>query len=450
MTPRPIADVLGDLQSRTLSSLQLVESCLSRIADPAGEGSRTFTRVYANAAHKTAEEIDERRHRGEALGPLAGLPISVKDLFDVAGYPTTAGSLVLQNAPHASRDCTVVQRLKAADAVIIGSTNMTEFAYSGLGLNPHYGTPRNPFDRDTGRIPGGSSSGAAVSVIDGMAAAAIGTDTGGSVRIPAALCGLAGFKPTARRIPMDGMVPLSPSLDSVGPLAPTVACCALIDSVLSGTSYRPPLAPSLPSLRLGILQGYVLDSLDDHVGSAFARAIDILESAGASVEPIQFSRLEEIPSANQFAATEAYAWHRNLLAQSQHQYDPHVAYRIQPGASMLAADYIRLTQLRQEIISDAQTELAAVDAILLPATQSIAPPIAELVASDDDYFHANGAMLRNTSVFNYLDGTALSVPMHEAGEAPTGIMIAGLRGSDQTILRAGITIETALQNALRR
>src|SRR4051794_27927178 len=210
---QPIADVAADLRVGKTSSVELTRAALARIADPVGEGPRVFTRVYADAVDQAAEQ-DRRCARGGIASPLAGVPISIKDLFDVAGETTLAGSKALVGYPPAGRDAEVVARLKRAGAVIVGKTNMTEFAFSGLGLNPHYGTPRNPWDRERGRIPGGSSSGAAVSVTDGMAVAAIGTDTGGSVRIPAALCGLVGFKPTAARIPREGVLPLSETLDS--------------------------------------------------------------------------------------------------------------------------------------------------------------------------------------------------------------------------------------------
>lgn len=230
----PIAEILAGIETGQVRSRELVEGCLAEIAIPEGEGSRTFTQVYADAARRAADAEDACRRSGRPGGPLGGVPVSIKDLFDVAGEATAAGSVVLADAVLARADASVVRRLREAGAVLMGRTNMTEFAYSGLGLNPHYGTPRNPYDRATGRIPGGSSSGAAVSVSDGMAAVAIGSDTGGSVRIPAALCGLTGFKPTARRVPMAGVLPLSPSLDSIGPIGLTVACCARVDAVLAG------------------------------------------------------------------------------------------------------------------------------------------------------------------------------------------------------------------------
>lgn len=440
----PIAEILAGIETGQVRSRELVEGCLAEIAIPEGEGSRTFTQVYADAARRAADAEDACRRSGRPGGPLGGVPVSIKDLFDVAGEATAAGSVVLADAVPARADASVVRRLREAGAVLMGRTNMTEFAYSGLGLNPHYGTPRNPYDRATGRIPGGSSSGAAVSVSDGMAAVAIGSDTGGSVRIPAALCGLTGFKPTARRVPMAGVLPLSPSLDSIGPIGLTVACCARVDAVLAGERFEPLPVPELSSLRLGVLQGYVLEDLDDAVGAAFERALAMLSGAGATIEAIRFASLEAIPACNQMAAPEAFAWHRQLLERDGDRYDPHVATRIRRGATMFAAEYIDLLRFRREIILEAGAAFEGLHAVLSPTTPRIAPSIAQVAASDASYFEANGAMLRNPSVWNYLDGCALSIPCHRVGEAPVGLMVAGLGGWDAGVLRAGAAIEAVL------
>jgi aspartyl-tRNA(Asn)/glutamyl-tRNA(Gln) amidotransferase subunit A len=439
-----IAEILQQLRAQQTTSRALTEACLANIADPSGEGSRVYIRVNREDALKQANEADRLLLQGNTSQALLGLPISVKDLFDIAGQITTAGSIVLAGAPPAEQDATIIQRLKSAGAVIIGSTNMTEFAYSGLGLNPHYGTPANPWNRPAKLIPGGSSSGAAVSVTDGMAAAAIGTDTGGSIRIPAALCGLTGFKPTARRVPTHGTLPLARSLDSIGPIAPTVDCCARIDAVLAGQSYTPIEARSLGSLRLGVLQGYVLDGLDDAVAYAFHGTLVTLKQMGANISPVELPGLNRIPMSNQTAAAEAYAWHRRLLESSSHRYDPHVSERILHGAGMLAADFLDLMDARRALIAEAGIAFSGYDAILLPTTPWIAPPIADLEHDHDAYFRANGAMLRNTSIFNFLDGCALSIPCHQPGEAPVGLMIAGLDGDDTAVLRAGAAIQAAL------
>jgi aspartyl-tRNA(Asn)/glutamyl-tRNA(Gln) amidotransferase subunit A len=440
----PIGDVLHQLHSGERTSRMLVEQCLTRITDPDGEGAYTFTRI-SDTALQQADAADALLRAGNTANkPLLGLSISVKDLFDVAGEVTTAGSVVLADAPPATQDANIVARLRAAGAVIIGRTNMTEFAYSGLGLNPHYGTPANPWDRAHRRIPGGSSSGAAISVTDDMAIAAIGTDTGGSVRIPSALCGLTGFKPTASRIPMDGTLPLARSLDSIGPLAATVDCCARLDAVLSGEVYTPQPTLPLHNRKFGVLQGYVLDGLDDATARAFQNALLALKEAGATIEPVEFPALARIPASNQTAAAEAYAWHRRLLQTKGNLYDPHVSTRILYGANMLAADFLDLMQARREIITESIQVFAGYDAILLPTTPIVAPPIADLEHDDAAYFNANGLMLRNTSIFNFLDGCALSVPCHRQGDAPVGLMIAGKNGSDAHVLRVGSAVEAAL------
>ena len=436
--------MLRQLESLAVSSRDLVESCLEAIENVSGEGSHTFLRVYAEEARRTADAIDSRRQAGDHRGALLGVPISIKDLFDVAGETTLAGSIALAETPVARADASVVRRLKDAGAVLIGRTNMTEFAYSGLGLNPHYGTPRNFFDRANGRIPGGSSSGCAVSVTDGMAAASVGSDTGGSVRIPAALCGLTGFKPTARRVPMDGMLPLAPSLDSIGPIARTVDCCARVDAVLTGEEFEPLTVRDGSSLRLAVLDGYVLEDLEAEVGTAFERAIAVLTSAGATIVTLKLSVLDQVPAGNQFASAEAFAWHRELLTRAGLRYDRHVSERIWQGAAILAADYLTMLRVRHEIIQEVKAACSSFDAILLPTTAWTAPTIASLEASDEAYFAANGAMLRNPSLINYLDGCAATIPCHSPESAPVGLMVAGLGGWDRSIFEVSATIERIL------
>lgn len=317
------------------SSRELAEQALEA-ANTSSQASATFSRLHVERARASADAADRLRGAGLQMAPLAGLLISIKDLFDEAGEVTCAGSRVLNGTSPALSDGAVVQRLRAAGAVIVGRTNMTEFAYSGLGLNPHHGTPLNPWDRATGRIPGGSSSGAAVSVSDGMAAAAIGTDTGGSVRIPSALCGLTGFKPTARRVPMTGMLPLSPTLDSVGPLAHSVACCALLDAVLAGEQPAPLRPMQLAGLRLALPRTLVFDGADATVSATFAAACTALSNAGAvivEIEMPEFAELAHINRGGGFIAAEAWTWHASLLAAREAEYDPRVAVRIRRGAA---------------------------------------------------------------------------------------------------------------------
>lgn len=406
-----------ELTAGRTSSRALVEAALERIADPAGEGTRTFTRVQAETARLLADQSDALRGRGIVRSPVEGLPISVKDLFDVAGEVTGAGSPVLADAAPALRDATAVARLRAAGAVIVGRTNMVEFAFGGVGLNPHTGTPRNPWDRATGRVPGGSSSGAAVAQADGMNVMSLGSDTRGSVRIPAALCGAVGFKPTARRVPTQGAFPLSWTLDSVGPLASSVASCALYDAVLAGETPTD-LAPlPLHGLRLLVPQGGPLDDLDDKVARAFDAALTTLSRAGARLVNARVPPLDR--EADYFrrggiAGAEACVVHRRHRDQL-HRCDPRVAQRIALGQDISAADHIELLQLRSAAIGDFAAAAASYDAVVMPTVACVAPTILEADRSDKDYARWNLRLLRNAGLINFLDGCALTLPCHELG-----------------------------------
>jgi len=452
--PHPTLESLADdLAQGRVTSAQLTEAALARIADPAGEGARAFIRVDADRARAAARASDALRDAGIACSPLEGIPVSVKDLFDIAGESTTAGSVALRDAPPAARNAPAVDRLIAAGAVIVGRTNMSEFAFSGLGINPHHGTPRNPWGRTAdggGRIPGGSSSGAAVSVTDGMALLAIGTDTAGSVRIPAALCGLAGFKPTARRVPTQGALPLSSTLDAIGPIAASVRDCAIADAILAGgdVAAAQELAPlPLAGARLAVPATLMLDGLDSAVATAFERVCATLSRLGARITHIALPELAELASINArgtLQAAESWAWHRALIARQGAAYDPRVRVRIETGAAMTAADYIDLHAARGRWIAALTQRLAPHDALIAPTAPCIAPDIAATAADDATYFRLNGLILRNTAPINFWDGCALSIPCHEPGNAPVGLMIAGPALSDARILAWGLAIERAL------
>ena len=445
---KPLLTLAAELAARKTTSQALVEDALTRIAIASGEGARVFMRTHRESALAEARASDTLRAHGLVPSPLAGIPVSVKDLFDVAGDITRAGSKALADDAPANADATVIRRLRQAGAIIVGRTNMVEFAFSGLGLNPHYGTPKNPWDRTTGRIPGGSSSGAAVSVSDGMAAMGLGTDTGGSVRIPAALCGLTGFKPTARRIPKDGTFPLSTSLDSIGPIATSVACCALVDSILAGDAPQVPQALPLKGLRLGVVQDYVLEGLDGAVADAFGKALAKLSQAGASVTDVRFEALQGMPQLNQkggLVVAEAHAIHRELIARRKADYDPRVASRILRGADMSAADYIDLLAQRAAMIAQSARLAAPYDALLMPTVAMVAPAIAPLEADDQLYGKTNLALLRNPSVVNFLDACALSIPCHQPGQGPVGLMVVGQSGEDRRLLAVGLALESALR-----
>ncbi|WP_293795276.1 amidase [uncultured Bosea sp.] len=437
------------LRSGEASAEALVDEALAAAAAPEGEGSRVFTSLYSEKARAMARASDTLRKAGVVRSPLEGIPVSIKDLFDVAGETTRAGSVALEDAPAAATDAMIVSRLIAAGAVLVGRTNMTEFAFSGLGLNPHYGTPLNPYDRASRRIPGGSSSGAAISVTDGMTAAAIGTDTGGSVRIPAALCGLVGFKPTAARVPQEGTLPLSRSLDSIGPIARSVACCALLDSVLAGTDFDLPEALPLAGLGLAVPTTLALDGLDASVAAAFRNALDRLSQAGVRISELavpEFAALAAINAKGGFAAAEAWHWHQALVERAGSRYDPRVLMRIRRGADITAADYQDLLAARAAWIAAVEKRLEPFDALAMPTVPVVAPKIADL--EDDSAFGAtNLLILRNPTLINFLDGCALSIPCHAAGEAPVGLMLAGKGGSDRRILALGLAIEAALEAA---
>ena len=442
-----LAQISGDLARGRTTAAQLAKSALARARDPAGEGARVFTALSVDRALAAARASDLLRAVGIVRSPLEGVPVSVKDLFDVAGEVTTAGSVVLKDAAPAAKSAPVIERLMAAGAVIIGRTNMTEFAFSGLGLNPHYGTPKNPWDRDSGRIPGGSSSGAAVSVTDGMAAVGIGSDTGGSVRIPSALCGLTGFKPTQRRVPTEGVLPLSTSLDSIGPLGASVRCCAVTDAILAGERPTVPAARPLAGARLAVPDTVVFDGADAVVSAAFERALECLSAAGARIVRLaipEFAEVAALHARGTLAGAEAWAWHRRLLTERAAEYDPRVSIRLRGGEKMGAADYIDLTQARQRWITQVQERIAGFDALLMPTVPVVAPLIADLEASDDAYWAANGLILRNSTLINFLDGCALSLPCHAQGEPPVGLSLVGIGGRDQFILGLGLAIEQEL------
>jgi aspartyl-tRNA(Asn)/glutamyl-tRNA(Gln) amidotransferase subunit A len=424
-------------------SRAVVEDCLARISDLAGEGSRVFLKVHAEAARAAADYYDHLRARGAAPSPFAGIPVSIKDLFDIAGDVTTAGSTALRDAAPATSDAPSVARLRAAGFIPIGRSNMTEFAFSGIGINPHYGTPTSPYDRKAARMPGGSSSGAAVSVSDGMALGGLGTDTGGSCRIPAAMCGIVGFKPTAYRVPTQGAFPLSTSLDSIGPLAATVACCAALDAVLAGEPADDLPSFPLDALRLAVPQTMVLESMEPAVAQAFDAALMALRKAGAKIVDIplrEFSELQQINAKGGLSAAESYALHRALISKHEKEYDPRVLVRILRGKEQDAADYIDLVNARADFIRRVAAITAPYDALVMPTTPITAPRIADL-KEDEPYRRANMLVLRNPSIANFLDGCAISLPCHRAGEAPVGLMLFGAHGADRRLFAMSAAIE---------
>ncbi|MFP3440335.1 amidase [uncultured Pantoea sp.] len=434
--------------SQMLSSGQaqpefFTEAALSAVHNASGEGKRTFLEVFDNEARHQALLSGRRYSAGSCLSAIDGLPVSVKGLFDVAGSTTTAASCLLKNASVATNDAHIIRRLRSAGAVIVGKTNMTEFAFTGLGVNPHYGTPANPWRREDKRIPGGSSSGAAVAVSDGMCLGSVGTDTGGSVRIPAALCGLTGFKPSADRISLTGTLPLAVSLDSVGVIAHDVRSCWLLDSIiasvpLSMTHLNP------ETIRLAVPQTRVLNELDETVFKAWTNALACLRASGVTLTEIALEELAELDAMNArggITAYEAWKWHQRYLPEHAVAYDPQVLSRIQRGSQLSAKDGEMLYAQRNDWKLRVENSLCGFDGFLMPTVPRIAPPLAEL-NDPARYMQVNALMLRNTSVINILDGCAVSLPCHQPGTAPVGLMICSTHGNDARLLSLALAIET--------
>lgn len=421
-----------------------LEACLARIEDPTGEGKRAFTKVYAEPARAAADAADRRAQLSQTLGPLDGRIVSIKDLFDMPGEITTAGSKLRRDAAPATAEAPAIARLRAAGAVIVGKTNMTEFAFSGVGINPHYGTPGNPADRS--RIPGGSSSGGAVSVADGMAEITIGSDTGGSTRIPAALCGIVGWKPSQQRVPTAGAFPLSYALDSIGPMAGCVADCALADAVMAGDAVAPLTPAPLAGLRLGIPQGLLMEHTEAPVAAAFDAAIKTLGRHGAAVTDHALPLLADMLEVNakaSFAATEAFFIHREAMEQRAGDFDGFVRNRIERGRNVTAADYISMQRRRTELIVAMDRHLTDLDALILPTTPIVARKIAELAGDEAAFTAANALLLRNTSVANFFNLCAISLPLPVSG-LPVGMMLVARNGQDRRLLRMAAAVEAIL------
>ena len=433
---RPHADLASALHTaRTTAAAAFVQ------LDPAG-------------AQLAADAAAQRLQRGQPASAIDGRVVSVKDLFDIAGQTTRAGSTALSDQPPAAADALAVARLRGAGALLIGRTQMTEFAFSGVGLNPHHGTPANPvmaaLDAEP-RIPGGSTSGGAVSVATGAAWAALGSDTGGSIRIPAALQGLVGFKNTQRRTPLAGALPLSPSLDTVCAITRSVRDAVEVHGVLAGAALTPAQRP-LADWRFAVVEPLFLDGLDPDVARAFADSLAALSRAGARITHMALAPLADVPALQQdggLPAAESWAWHRDLLARRGHQYDPRVATRIRRGATATPDAVAALHRLRADWIMRMGQALAGVDVVLSPTVPMLAPPIAPLQADDARFFDTNARLLRNPSVVNLLDGCAISLPCQRLGSAPVGLMLWAVGEQDERLLGAALAVEAALQPGRR-
>lgn len=429
----------------TSATLEIDRSLAAIATAPAA-----FLHVDAPAARAAAAGVDAARVAGGPLPALAGLAISVKDLFDVAGQVTAAGSRILADAPPATRDAAAVARLRGAGAALVGRTHMTEFAFSGVGLNPHHPTLANVawarLDPGTPRVPGGSSSGAAASVASGAAWAALGSDTGGSIRIPAALQGLVGFKSTAQSVPTAGALPLSTTLDTVCAITRSVRDAILLHEVLAAQPVMRRGRP-LRATRFAVATTSLLDGLEPVVAAAFEDALSRLARAGAAIEDVAMPALADLGPLQVhggFSAAESWAWHRHHLATDGALYDPRVALRMRRGGAMSAADYLDLHRARRDWILSMQAAMHGFDAVLSPTVPITAPPIAPLEASEDEFFRVNGLLLRNPSVVNLLDGCAISLPCQAPGAAPVGLMLWADHRGDDALLDAAIAVEACL------
>jgi aspartyl-tRNA(Asn)/glutamyl-tRNA(Gln) amidotransferase subunit A len=424
------------------SSRDRLEEALRRIADPTGEGARACLTVYGEAARAAADAADSRARAGISLGPLDGRIVSIKDLFDVAGEPTRAASKILADAPPAKADAPVVRRLRAAGAVIVAKTNMSEFAFSIMGMNPHYGTPGNPADRN--RVPGGSSSGAAVAVVEGMCEIGIGSDTGGSCRAPAAFCGTVGFKPSKFRVPTAGVFPLSYTLDSIGPLARTVADCAAADAVIAHEEPWSVDPAPLLGLRLAIPQGNPLTDLDATVSARFVEAIAALRRGGARVSEENIPLVDRVRVDSRMAkiyTMEAHAIHRQHLLERPADFDPYFRAMIKDGDAYSAADFIAAARERAELVRSMDVRLRDFDAIVLPTVAIVAPTIAEISTRFEAFIDKETLVARNTAIANFFDLCAITLPLPRQSALPVGLMLVARNGEDRKLFRMAAAVE---------
>jgi aspartyl-tRNA(Asn)/glutamyl-tRNA(Gln) amidotransferase subunit A len=426
------------------TAMQRVTSAIEGAAAPAAR--HVFTQIYADAARATAQHADAQAQAGHRLGALHGVCITLKDNIDVAGKTTMAGGVVCAGEAPAQQDAPVVQRLRDAGAVVLGQTNMSEFAFSGVGINPHHGTPANPTDATQARVPGGSSSGAAVSVALGLAEVGIGTDTGGSIRIPAALCGLVGYKSTQARIPRTGVMELSRTLDTVGSITRSVQACLAVDAVLSQQPLPTTAAP-LRGLRLAVPQTLMMDDVDATMAQAFSRTLRRLSEAGAQVVDLPFKALGDIAALSMpggFSPIESYAAHHARIERGAHQIDHRVVARMMLGKDIRAQDYLELHNRRHAWIAAAQHTLQGFDAMLCPTVPMVAPLTEPLLKDDEAFFKVNRLLLRNPSAINYMDGCSWSLPCHVDDELPVGLMVSGLAGQDAHLARVALAIENLI------
>ena len=424
------------MRTGALSATALTEACLAQIA-ARNDQLRAFITVTSDAALAAARDADNDFRAGHDRGPLQGIPVSLKDLVDVAGVPTTAASRVIGNRPAAT-DAVVTSRLKAAGAVLVGKTNLHEFALGTTSEDTAFGAVRNP--HDVSRSAGGSSGGSAASIVAGMALATVGTDTGGSIRIPSAACGLVGFKPAFGEVPCDGVVPLSTTFDHVGPLTRTVADAAAMFHVLARSAPRSPVVRRPSTLRLGRLRGFYEARLETAVQTGYEDAIASIEKAGVAVTDVTMPHAADVAAIYLgILLAEAGAYHATTLDQCPELYSPAVRQRLEMGRYILAEDYLRARRGRDVLRREIERALADVDALVLPGMAIVAPPLgAETVAIDGVSEPVRALMLRLTQPFNVSGHPAIVLPCGPTGSLPVSLQLVGARSVALLDVAAGI------------
>jgi aspartyl-tRNA(Asn)/glutamyl-tRNA(Gln) amidotransferase subunit A len=444
-----IAQLSVLIQSGAADPVEVTEAVLDGIEGYTDQS--IFTGLLRDRALREARASSARMKEGRSRGLLEGIPVAWKDLFDVEGHATTAGSKVLADAPVARADATVVTALSQAGMVAVGCTNMSEFAFSGLGINPHYGTPHNPRSKDVPRIPGGSSSGAGTAVAAGLVPVAIGTDTGGSVRIPAAFNGIVGYKATRGRYPMGGVFPLARSLDSLGPLCRSVQDAIWVDAAMRGLTVAPQIKPTpIRGLDLVIPDNIVFDGAEAGVIAAFEQSVEWLIAEGASVSRITIPAFDEILALmakhGTLVTAEAFALHRERLAGPEaNEMDRRVVVRTRLGETITVSDYLAILDERERLIAEVD-RLLGDSFIAFPSVAHVAPPIGPLEANDDLFFATNGKTLRNTMLGNFLDWCGVSIPCGTGdADMPVGFLLSAIGGRDEALLAAALSTEAIIR-----
>jgi len=436
------------MRDKRTNPVDVVEHFIGRIADYPDRS--VFITVTAERARREAEASAARYAKGHPLGPLDGVPVAWKDLVDVKGAPTTCASELFRSRDIAEDDAPIVKNCAAAGMVVLGKVNLTEFAFSGLGLNPHFGTPINPHSSDTPRAPGGSSSGSAVSVAAGLTPIAIGTDTGGSVRIPAAFNGLVGYKSSQGHINKDRVQALSLTLDTIGPLGKSVEDCVLMERVLRQQLVVVPRAAGLTDLTLVVPENLVFQEAQEAVVANFETALSKLSAAGVTIIRRRLNvldaMLESSADHGTLVTAEAfYALGSHVDGSDGERMDRRVVSRIERGRDQTATDYIAITETRRALNQQLGTEMAGPTFLVMPTVAITAPNI-ELLDASDDVFHAtNSTALRNTMIGNYFDLPGFTIPSGtDAQGLPTGVLFNAYTGQDELLMCYMQSIERAV------